>query len=463
MLRRHLVVEVSTLFGLATVATAVDAGLLGERPEERTLVHSLNAPAPEARAPLTGSPGFAGLAARFGRVESWNQLVAPHHPSRWRPAASDRPILERLVRERWDLRDVRVELVVESLHASPAAALVGLFEDADLHVYADGLMAYGPSRHEMPMSVVGRVRSLLHLDLLPGVRPRLLHETGVEPTPLPAKTFRAVVADIAQGEPDLPPPSGGTALVLGQYLGQLGLLAPGVEQQLHQEMLAAVAAAGMRRAVFKPHPTASHGSDRALEAAASRLGLDLVVFRRPILAEVLMHHLGPEVVVSTFSTGLATARSHYGTRVMNVGAADFLAALRPHKNSNRVPATLCSEAVPSWDARSGRAVAAHVDLDDPAALQQLVDVVSYTMQPRLLRSLRPDVVAALRRGDGPPAHAVPPARLFALDLPGGTPQTPALRRLPAPVLQRLSTAAPRVAGWRARAARTAAALRKRPR
>src|SRR5690348_17927762 len=46
-------------------------------------------------------------------------------------------------------------------------------------VYADGLMSYGPTRNKLGLLVDSRIDRLLHLDLVPGLRPMLLTEFGV--------------------------------------------------------------------------------------------------------------------------------------------------------------------------------------------------------------------------------------------------------------------------------------------
>ena len=89
---------------------------------------------------------------------------------------------QRALRLLWDVdEDDRVELAVESIQVNPARALAAIFSEASVDVYADGLMSYGPTREKLPLTLARRVRRLLHLDLVPGLRPLLLSEYGVEP------------------------------------------------------------------------------------------------------------------------------------------------------------------------------------------------------------------------------------------------------------------------------------------
>ncbi|CAM5227886.1 hypothetical protein STENM327S_08726 [Streptomyces tendae] len=65
-------------------------------------------------------------------------------------------------------------------------------------MYADGLMSYGPTREKLPLTLARRIRRLLHLDLIPGLRPMLLSEFGVEPEVVPDVVFRAVLDEISR-------------------------------------------------------------------------------------------------------------------------------------------------------------------------------------------------------------------------------------------------------------------------
>ena len=68
-------------------------------------------------------------------------------------------------------QDAALELVVESVQAPPARSLVLVLGAASVTVYAEGLMSYGPTRQPLPPHAASRVRRVLHLDLVRGLRP----------------------------------------------------------------------------------------------------------------------------------------------------------------------------------------------------------------------------------------------------------------------------------------------------
>ncbi|MEV3873255.1 polysialyltransferase family glycosyltransferase [Streptomyces sp. NPDC049906] len=414
----------STAYGVATLAAALDAGLLPAA-DRTVLLLSRNAAVPETAPPLDASPGFARLASRFDEVRSWNATVAPFHPSAWSPRTQDVPLWERSLRLAWDLGDEEVALVVESLHVNPAMAIARIFPDAPLHVYADGLMSYGPTRDRLDVLIGTRVRELLHLDLVPGLRPLLLTEFGVPARPVPTDAFGKVLDELADatGDVDLPPADRGAdgpgpALLLGQYLAELGILTPDEEEDLHLRMLHGALARGHRRFTFKPHPTAPARQSARLARAASEAGAELTVLDRPVLAEVLYRRRPPGLVVGCFSTALFTAATFHGLPVARVGTELLLERLTPYQNGNRVPVTLVDALVPDLAAApdgagSGTAV-------DAAAL---VTAVGFAMQPRVLADRRPEAVEYLARHlDEHTRRYFKKRRLTALGLPGGVPR-----------------------------------------
>ncbi|PFG44067.1 hypothetical protein ATJ88_2785 [Isoptericola jiangsuensis] len=421
------VVTASTLFGAATVVAAWDAGVLPRR-ERTVLVVQHNVPAPEASGDLTAGPAFAALADRFDEVVAWNDVVAPYHPKQWRPRPEDAPLWERLLRERWDLGDGPVELVGESVATSPTGALVAIFASAAVTVYADGLMVYGPTRFALRYETGGRVERLLHLDLLPGVRPTLLAEWDVPGVVVPAESFRKVVAALTEHAVTGPagsagqertgvrladhlPAPGTYALVLGQYMAAIGLIDVAEEAALHRRMVAHAAERGYRHVLLKPHPSAPRQGTEELAAHARTLGVELEVAPAAVLAEALLGESAPGLVVSCFSTALATARALYDVEVAAVGTDLLLDRLEPYPNSNRVPAVVV-DALWSADPWAG----------DVADLQRLVRAVSYCQQPGLLPGLRDDAADLLTGLDDDRLRRwFRRKRLTALGLPGGLP------------------------------------------
>lgn len=416
-----------TQYAAATLVAALRSGMFGPRSEHRRiLVVSDTSPTPELGTPLHRRPGFDTLAAEFDRVCSWNDFISPFHPAGWSPREQDAPLWERAVRAAWDLGDAPVELACESIQANPAQALATVFGDSPLHVYADGLMSYGPTRSRLDQLVGTRIRRLLHLDLVPGLKPLLLTEFGVEPEIVPTDVFLKVLGELADPVaapvPAAPADGPGPALLLGQYLSTLGILTPRQEEELHAGMVRGAVALGHTRVVFKPHPSAPAHWTRALEEEAERLGATLTVADSPVLAETLFATMRPALVVGCFSTALLTAASFYGLPVARLGTGPLLHQLSPYQNSNRVPVTLVDALLP--------------DLEDPAAVTgwsmpapdeiargvaELVGAVGYAMQPQLQAPLRPVAERYLNGHQAAVRRYFKRRRLTALGLPGAIP------------------------------------------
>lgn len=417
----------STLYGTATLAAALDAGLFPDA-GRRVLLVANNASVPETTPAVDAMPGFGALRSRFDDVVSWNATIAPHHPSAWSPRPDDIPLWERHLRLAWGLGDDDIELAVESIQVNPAMALCQIFTGVPVEVYADGLMSYGPTRNKIDPLVGTRVGRLLHLDLVPGLRPLLLTEFGVAPETVPTDAFLKVLgelgdaAEVVSGVPSVESP----ALLLGQYLSALGLISAAEEEELHLRMMRGAVRRGHTRLVFKPHPTAPAQWSRAMEAEAERLGAELTVLdsgvlTAPVLAEVLYRRMRPALVVGCFSTALLTASAFYGLPVARVGTEKLLDRLTPFENSNRVPVTLVDALVPDLedegaDSAPGTAAVA------PAELNDLVTAVGFAMQPKIYPELRPVAERYLAaRLTAATWRYFKRRRLTSLGLPGGVP------------------------------------------
>ncbi|GHE45268.1 hypothetical protein GCM10018785_13660 [Streptomyces longispororuber] len=411
----------STLYGAATLAAALDAGLF-EPVDRRLLLVTNNAVNPEVTPSVDAMPGFSRIRERFDGVLSWNDTIAPFHPGGWSPRGNDIPLWERHLRLLWGLGDDRIKLAVESVQVNPSLAVCQLFTDAPVDVYADGLISYGPTRDKLNPLVGTRIRRLLHLDLVPGLKPLLLTEFGVPAELVPGEAFRKVLDELAQDEGEVEAAADGPALLLGQYLSALGILTDAEEEDLHLRMVRGAVALGHRRLVFKPHPVAPARWSRLLEEEAERLGGRLTVLDRPVLAEVAFQRMRPALVVGCFSTALLTAAGLYRVPVARVGTDGLLGRLAPYQNSNRVPLTIVDALLP--------------DLGDEAAvtgwrmpgreaveeLSALLKAVGYAMQPKIYPGLRPEAEAFLSTRLSPRTwRYFKRRRLSALALPGGVP------------------------------------------
>ncbi|MGW5095178.1 polysialyltransferase family glycosyltransferase [Streptomyces nodosus] len=406
----------STLYGAATLAAALESGCLPDA-DRRLLLVCNNAATPETTPAVDEMPGFAPLREHFDEVLSWNRAIRPFHPSAWTPRSDDIPLLERHLRLLWGLGDDRVTLVLESLQVSPALAVAQLFTGAPIHVYADGLMSYGPTRNKLDPLVGTRVRQLLHLDLVPGLTPMLLTEFEVPARVVPTPAFLKTIGELSEHGGASPAVPDGAALLLGQYLSALGILSPEEEDDLQVRMLRGAVERGHRTVVFAPHPTAPARHSRVLEAEAGRLGVDLTVLDQPVLAEVLFERSRPALVVGCFSTALFTASALYGLPVARIGTEALLERLTPYQNSNRVPAVLADATLPDLVSGRGEDALSAGDLSD------LVTALGFTMQPQIHPSLRPAAERYLARHHGPRVqHYFTRRQLASLGLPGGIPR-----------------------------------------
>ncbi|MEV6838949.1 alpha-2,8-polysialyltransferase family protein [Streptomyces sp. NPDC051133] len=410
--------QASTLYGVATLAAALDSGAFGPA-DRRILLVCNNAATPETTTALDEMPGFERLRDRFDDVISYNETIFPFHPGGWAPRVDDMPLWERYLRHEWHLGDDGVELAVESIQVNPSLALAQIFTGAPVTVYADGLMSYGPTRNKIDPLVGTRVDAVLHLDLVPGLEPLLLTEFDVPGEIVPTAAFTKVLAELAPLGDELPEIDE-PALLLGQYLSALDILTPEQEENLHLRMLKGAVGLGHTKVVFKPHPTAPARFTRSLEQEAEKLGVDLTVLDTPVLAEVLYQRMRPALVVGCFSTALLTASALYGLPVARVGTDLLLEQLTPYENSNRIPVTVVDALLPELSDRA--AVTGQHRGRDVEALGALVRAVGFAMQPKILPRLREETERYLAENhDERTLRYFKRRRLTSLALPGGVP------------------------------------------
>ncbi|WP_330338184.1 alpha-2,8-polysialyltransferase family protein [Streptomyces sp. NBC_00557] len=410
--------QASTLYGTATLAAALDSGCF--RPaDRRILLVCNNAATPETTPALDEAPGFERLRDRFDEVISYNETIFPFHPGGWTPRGDDLPLWERFLRHEWRLADDDVELAVESIQVNPALGLAQIFTGAPVTVYADGLMSYGPTRNKIDPLVGTRVDRVLHLDLVPGLKPLLLTEFGVPGELVPTAAFTKVLAELAPVGDELPGIEE-PALLLGQYLSALEILTAEQEEKLHVRMLKGAAALGHTKVVFKPHPSAPARFTRLLEQEAERLKVELTVLDTPVLAEVLYQRMRPALVVGCFSTALLTAQALYGLPVARVGTELLLEQLTPYENSNRIPVTIVDALLPDLGDRA--AVTEQRAGTDVAALGALIGAVGFAMQPKIHPRLRGHAETWLAANlNQHTMRYFKRRRLSSLALPGGVP------------------------------------------
>ncbi|MFD8721126.1 alpha-2,8-polysialyltransferase family protein [Streptomyces sp. NPDC059629] len=410
--------QASTLYGTATLAAALDSGAF--RPSDRRiLLVCNNAATPETTPGLDEAPGFERLRDRFDDVISYNETIFPFHPGGWAPRVEDMPLWERFLRHEWQLGDDDVEFAVESIQVNPSLSLTQIFNGAPVTVYADGLMSYGPTRNKIDPLVGTRVDRVLHLDLVPGLKPLLLTEFGVEGEVVPTAAFTKVLAELAPSGDELPEIEE-PALLLGQYLSALDILTPEQEENLHVRMLKGAVELGHTKVVFKPHPSAPARFARTLEQEAEKLEVELTVLDTTVLAEVLYQRMHPALVVGCFSTALLTASALYGLPTARIGTDTLLDRLTPYENSNRVPVTVVDALVPALTDR--KAVQEQRPGMSVEALGELIRAVGFAMQPKIYPYLRTETERYLAGHlKDRSMRYFKRKRLTSLGLPGGIP------------------------------------------
>ena len=395
------IICLSRAFQVAIAATAIRTGQLGD-PERRIWLLADTTEAPEAAAPLAQAPGVAELTAG-DEVLSWNELIWPLHPSDWEPRPEDLPLWERHLSRELGLSGP-VELVLESIQVPPARSVAAIVAQASITVLGEGLMSYGPTRVRLPGEVGLRIDRLLHLDLVPEVTPQLLREFDVPADIIPAAELLPTL-DLLPAAPPAPTDRP-AALLLGQFLSQLGILSVADETELHVAMVESARAAGHDVVILKPHPAAPAGFTDAVLDRAQRLGVTAHVAPAQVLAERLYGAWPITEVFGCFSTGLFTARACFGLPARSVGAAQLAAGLKPYANSNRVPVVLTDLLL---GAEHG------VDRDPQAVLE----VLAYTMQPGLRPEFHDHAAAYLAQFGDRDRAWFPVGRLGELGLPGG--------------------------------------------
>jgi hypothetical protein len=413
---RTQVCYAATGFGLAVIAAALADRRLPDT-ERRVLVLGNTATIPEVAYEVSDIAGMGALLEAFDDVYRYNDAIAPQHPSLWQPRDLDLPILERGLRALWSLEG-DIHLVLANLHVEPALNLALIFADATIDVYVDGLAGFGPTRSTPPRQIGVRVQRVLYPDLLPGIRPLLLRELAVEPTLIARESLLQVLAtveaDAAAGGRSR---SGGpVAVLVGQDLAAQSLLTVDEEQRLHLEMVEAAVAAGGTELVFKPRPSEPAGRTGPLVRRAAELGVHLRVSDGPELVETWYARGSVDLVVSCFSTALATA-ALYEVRTARVGTELLLERLNPYETANRMAAVVVAATVPPLSGR-GKAGPA----PEPAAglsLEQLVTTVGYLMQPSRNPDLRSKAVSVLEQRFPAIQPYVRAERLAQLDLPAG--------------------------------------------
>ncbi|MEU5883224.1 hypothetical protein [Spirillospora sp. NPDC047279] len=385
--------------GLLAMTAALDAGLLAGR-GRRILLLAGAAPVPGQAPALGDVPGFAALARRYDEVIDLAAEIAPLHPAGWSPPAEELPLFARLLRRAWGLGGGPVELVTESVARHPGRALSLIFHDAPLTVCTPDLTAYGPTMEPLPPGVGGRIRALVHLDLVPGLAPLLLAEYGIDVEVIAEDAWRGVAAELSP--PVLPPE---TAVILGPP-----------EDARCLDMVRGAVGSGHSSVVFVPcdgiGPGTAPGSARRLAEEAARLGARLVVAEQADPPDLWFAGKEPPALVAGASGGpLLRAARLFGLPVACAEAGRLLDRLPRYEHPDRVPLTLLDAALPELTS-TGEMV------PPPAVeLRTLIPAIAYCMRATVHAGLRRETEAYLTEiADGPLTRYFSRTRLDELRL-----------------------------------------------
>ena len=435
-------IQISTQYQLANIVALIRAGRLGKAEERRILIVANNSFAPEITPDAASMPGSTGLLDWFDLVVDWNATIWPNHPKTFGISVERAPIMASSLQAQWSIGDdEQIDLIVESLPGHPAGALTQIFTTASISVHSDGLMSYGPVRNPLTLPQWQRLSTIYYTDLLPGITPRQLAEHSPERVALPTADLKSVITDMAaEAAPelaaaDLVDPIPDSGMVLGQYLAQIDLITAEEELDLHLQMIDEVKARGLSTVIFKPHPTSARTTIDPLRRRSRELGLGFVLADVALLAEIVIAGTRPELVVSCFSTGLATARALFRCTTSAIGTSMLLQALAPYQNSNRIPLTIVDALhtggfvlpgdLAEVSAGTSAGTSAGAGTKD---LGPLLDAVTYCMQPETASHLRENTIEFLEA-----AHSSDDMKYFKrkrlskLDLPG-QPVVPPHRR-----------------------------------
>lgn len=442
------IIQISTQYQLANIVALIRAERLGDARRRRILVVANNSFAPELTPAADSMPGSASLLTWFDLVVDWNATIWPNHPKTFGISGERAPIMARSLRSEWAIADDEpLDLIVESLPGHPAGVLTQIFTTARISVHSDGLMSYGPIRNPLSLPQFQRLQTIYYTDLLPGITPRQLAEHSPDRVVLPAADLKTVIDDMAAevapelAATDLDDPIPGSGMVLGQYLAQIDLITAEEELDLHLQMIDEIKAAGLSTVIFKPHPTSARTTTEPLRQRSHELGLEFVLADVPLLAEIVIATTRPQLVVSCYSTGLATARALFDTATAAVGTSMMLQALAPYQNSNRIPLTIVDALHTGGYVLPGEL--AEAGAGPTKDLGPLIDAVTYCMQSETASHLRENAIEFLESAlGGEDMKYFKRKRLTRLDLPGHL-ETPPPRKGLSSAKRRLRTQAKR--------------------
>lgn len=336
-----MICEVSTKYGFLVLLTTLDLLIEQKKVEGIILLVSEHSVDPEISNGLYNYIFNQEISKKyFKKILNLNKILSPLHPSKWEPPGEKNKILlysyRSIFLSLFGVDNVKY-LLFESIQVPPARTLAKIFLNADLYVYSDGLMTYGPTRIFLPNNVGVRIKCVFYVDLIENLEINYLKEYCCNSVRIDSKKIFNKVKEISKNRNKFCYEDG--AVFLGQYLSGLGLLSEQEEVDLYSDALELCAKKSKCKHVyFKPHPSFNNALSYKIDQKLSSNNINLTILDGDKLIEEILLTFTPRFLCSVFSTGLATASSIFGIKSYSYKTRYFLKKLYPYQNSNRVPA-----------------------------------------------------------------------------------------------------------------------------
>jgi hypothetical protein len=342
----------STQFGVVSLVSFLAQCGGKDENRKRILLYSLNGSTPELEFDVTRSRKWKlVLEKHFDICVVLNEVIFPTHP-----ASLKKNQIAGLGNYLKSFLGCRVDRIFcESIQVSPARAFVQAFPGAEIWVYSEGLMSYGPTRFKLEKSILDRITTVLYGELLSTVRPELLSE--VSPRYLPTSLGQSfeLLSDIFVDEVSDAALEGSALIYVGQYLAGANICAESLEEEITFSALSyLVKIADGRPVYYKPHPRVSFSLLSSLKIRyRETFGEDLRVLLGAVPIELLAIRYKPALIAGVFSTSLITCGNILKIPVCTMGLSTILGGLAPLQNSNRIPMVVCREVLHEEDFSTG--------------------------------------------------------------------------------------------------------------
>lgn len=332
-----LLAEATTISDLVTINAILDSGLIEY--SEASLVIADVTTRFEAWSAIMSSIGeYEYLTSRFARISYLNELIFPQHPVDLRSEDESPASIKRLK----DLMGVEYaeNLLLVSIQTPPASFLAEIYNEADVNVYADGLMVYSPTRTDLPKSVLQRVKRVFYYDYIPPIKPFVLLEAHPEYVPIPKASYRKLV----RKKPLFRKGDRKNIVIIGQYLGDIGFISHEEEYQNYLKILESEFSqhGNEYNYVFRPHPTSRIAYGRRLMQFAKEKGIPLAIDDSIAPIEFLYNEENAAKIAGMFSTSLFSLNFLNDIPAASYFCDQLYDKMTPFLNSNRTPLIISS-------------------------------------------------------------------------------------------------------------------------